>query len=109
PERFDDFDEEWEFLSEKVIQGHFSPIEDMVEEFGFINKTELYLSLFSTGNKPDSLSEQSWKDICMLTRRSIQNGTLMWEDVTPFLYCIDQIQGVEIFSHIRYLFIDEAQ
>lgn len=106
---FDDIDAEWEYLSEKIVEEHFKPIRTMVEQFKFINTIEIYQFLFSTNHQPPSLTEKTWQSICQLTQVAIENNYLLWEDVTLFLYGIDQIQGMKTFSHIRYLFIDEAQ
>src|SRR5699024_7228548 len=108
-EAFNDYDEEWEFLSDKIMEHYFIPIRQTIEQFEFIDTPEIYRSLFSTNHRPHSLTEKSWQDICALTQETIQNRTLLWEDAVPFLYCMDQIQGRKMFSHIRYLFIDEAQ
>lgn len=108
-ERFDDFDEEWAFLSDKIIEHHFTPIRELIENVGYIQTTEIYRFLFSTTQQPPLLTIESWQAICELTQETIQNNQLLWEDVVPFLYGIDQIQGRTPFSHIRYLFIDEAQ
>lgn len=37
------------------------------------------------------------------------NMKLSYEDVTPYLYIKDQIEGRKANPVIRYLFIDEAQ
>lgn len=105
---FDDIDQEWEILSEKIVSEHFQPIKDLINDRGFVNVKASYRHLFEDEIALDSHAP-TWKSICNLTREKLDYDELFWEDVTPYIYFLDQLLGRKSYTHIHHVFIDEAQ
>lgn len=107
-ETFDDVDQEWEILSENVVREHFQPIKEMISDLGFMDVKASYNQLFNDEKALGSLPK-NWKSICKTTLEKLNNDELFWEDVTPYIYFLDQLQGRKSYTHIQHVFIDEAQ
>jgi DNA helicase-2/ATP-dependent DNA helicase PcrA len=85
-----------------------------VKKFTSIDYFELYRLLFNneevfykvaSGIKlPKNIST-----IIKRTKQDIENGCLSYEDSAPLLYLKFKIEGVKLFSDIKYVVIDEAQ
>ena len=105
---FDDIDQEWEILSENVVQAHFQPIKDRIQRLEFIDVKATYRKLFEGEIEFENIPVQ-WQSICKITLKKLDRNELAWEDVTSYLYFLDQLQGKKTYTHIRHVFIDEAQ
>ncbi|QSS99988.1 UvrD-helicase domain-containing protein [Pontibacillus sp. ALD_SL1] len=101
-ETFDDAIQEKKILSKAIVKKYTKPIKRKINELKFLNMKAIYTSFF---HSETGLSEKAAKG----TRENIESGNLFYEDVTPFLYLEDLIKGTHVYTHIRYLFIDEAQ
>ncbi|HET7658063.1 MAG TPA: RNA polymerase recycling motor HelD [Bacillales bacterium] len=104
-ESFDDIDQEWEILSEKVVKEHFQPLKDRIERLDFINIKENYRQMYESGLE----GPNHWGDICDMSIEKLNQNELNWEEITPYLYFQDQLQGRKSYTHIKHVFIDEAQ
>lgn len=107
-ETFDDMDQEWEILSENVVQEHFQPIKDAISNLEFADIKSNYDQLFKEHKHLQDLPK-NWGAICKMTLRRFDSGELAWEDVTAYLYFLDQLRGIKSYTNIRHVFIDEAQ
>lgn len=103
---FDDYQLEQQMLSKAVVRKYIKPIKNKIKNLEFINMTALYKALFSIElhDKP-----AQWDEMIQQTLASLDEKHLLHEDVTPYLYLEDQLKGTNVYTKIRYLFIDEAQ
>lgn len=111
---FDDFDREYDFLAEKVVEAHFHPLRGWVEQLKFVDLPAVYSSLFDTSRHSIPLVESSefpgrWAEICEQTVEKLVRRELAYEDATPFLYVKEKIEGYHTNRSVRHVFIDEAQ
>ncbi|SFG27179.1 DNA helicase-2 / ATP-dependent DNA helicase PcrA [Halobacillus alkaliphilus] len=106
---FDDFDREQKLLVKRIVERKVRPLKKKIEQLKFIKLRRLYEQMFDTVSVPAELSEEDWKDIGLETKKALNNKYLYAEDVTPFLYLQDQVEGRSVNTVIRHLFIDEAQ
>lgn len=107
-ETFDDIDQEWEILSKNVVSKHFQPIKDQIQRLAFIDVKAMYRQLFKSGEVSPDLPK-NWSSICKGTVQKLDSDELAWEEVTPYLYFLDRLQGRRSYTKIRHVFIDEAQ
>ncbi|MCA1012197.1 RNA polymerase recycling motor HelD [Halobacillus halophilus] len=106
---FDDFDREQKMLVKIIVERKMRPLKRKIEQLKFIKLRKLYEQMFDTMSVPAELSEEEWKDIGLETKKALNKKYLYAEDVTPYLYLQDQIEGRNVNTVIRHLFIDEAQ
>ncbi|QOR68924.1 UvrD-helicase domain-containing protein [Cytobacillus suaedae] len=107
---FDDFEREQRLIAKVIVKRHFKPLIDSVKKLQFIDLEAMYLYLFIQNKDNDSTTyPRDWNGICNQTISSLKDGTLAFEDTTPFIYLQDQIEGQKSNTMIRHLFIDEAQ
>ncbi len=107
---FDDFEREQRLIAKVIVKGYFKPLNESVKALWFIDLESMYLDLFVQNKDNDSPTyPQDWKGICNQTISRLKDGTLAFEDTTPFIYLQDQIEGQKSNTMIRHLFIDEAQ
>lgn len=104
-EEFVDSQEEEAVLAQMVVERAFKPIRRAIKRLSFINMKAMYEQLFTTNNE----EFDDWENICLLTRKSLQQNKINYEDATPYLYLQDQIEGRKVNTQIRHVFIDEAQ
>lgn len=50
-----------------------------------------------------------WESICAVTRKTLDESKLFYEDATPFLFMKELIQGFQTNRAIKHILIDEAQ
>lgn len=107
-ETFDDIDQEWEILSGNVIEEHFQPIKEQIQRLAFIDVKAMYRQLYKSREASPGLPK-NWSSICKKTVERLDSDELAWEEVTPYLYFLDRLQGRRSYTKIRHVFIDEAQ
>ncbi|WP_026694539.1 RNA polymerase recycling motor HelD [Peribacillus kribbensis] len=109
-ETFGGSDQEEALLRKKLVSRYFKPIRNRVKKFRFIDLPAVYSKLFKEQHSflSGELPEE-WKAVCEYSLKSMADRTLLWEDVTPYLYFRDQLIGRKSFSEIRHIFIDEFQ
>ncbi|WP_050180370.1 RNA polymerase recycling motor HelD [Domibacillus robiginosus] len=103
---FNDVDMEWRILSKSVVRKQFLPLRNRIKRLGFVNERANFRKLFEEHTK---LDPPIWASVCKSTLETLDQNGLSWEDATAYLYFQDQLKGRKSFSHIRHVFIDEAQ
>jgi DNA helicase II / ATP-dependent DNA helicase PcrA len=112
-ETFDDYEMEPEALCRLIVRRKLKPLRKRIRSLGFVDIKGIYKQLFANpnqvqlwleGNKPED-----WLDICQLTVNRLNEGKLLYEEATPFLYLKELIQGFQTNGLIRHVLIDEAQ
>jgi DNA helicase-2/ATP-dependent DNA helicase PcrA len=104
---FDDFDREQAYLAKAVVAKKMKFIKQAIKQLKFIDIRRIYMQLFERSHL--FLHVEGWEDTAKNTVQRVMNMKLSYEDVTPYLYIKDQIEGRKANPVIRYLFIDEAQ
>jgi DNA helicase II / ATP-dependent DNA helicase PcrA len=104
---FDDYEREQKFLSRVLVTQKYKPVFNAVKRLKFIDRKALYSQLFE--QEHILKLPESWDGIKVLTLRELKNGTIPYEDATPFLYLQDLMEGRKSNTSIRHVFIDEAQ
>ncbi|MFZ3587749.1 RNA polymerase recycling motor HelD [Bacillus sp. DJP31] len=113
-EAFNDLALEQRFLSKLVVKVHFRPIIKIVRSLRYIDLFAIYIGLF-TNSSCQQLVESlgvnldEWKSICLNTIQTIEQGTVNYEDATPFVYLKEQMEGLHKNTSVRHVFVDEAQ
>ncbi len=107
---FDDFDREEYLLRKLVVARRFKGLKRKIEKLQFVNIKATYVHFFADYAHQNGWNvPEEWSEICNQTVETIRNGNIFYEDVSPYLYFLDQIQGFTINRNIRHVFIDEAQ
>lgn len=114
---FDDFEREQELLSTWIVKKQFQPLRDFIKELQFIDTPAIYLQLYSSpallGTLLPDMSGQglpeSWPEVCEQTVERMAQGELAYEDIPPFLYLQERLEGKQTNNLIRHVFLDEAQ
>ncbi|TMW70714.1 RNA polymerase recycling motor HelD [Alteribacter natronophilus] len=104
-ETFDDYDREREWLSKRVVKKKLVPLKRKIKQLAFVNVVKTYRDFYVyTADRFPEL-----KAVCDAAIDSIYRKQLNWEDATPYLYFQDQLKGRRPLTHIRHVFVDEAQ
>ncbi|KSU84285.1 DNA helicase-2 / ATP-dependent DNA helicase PcrA [Fictibacillus enclensis] len=107
---FNDFEREQKLLSAYVVSRAFKPLKKRIKALTFINLKALYMALFKEDGLVSPAEVPSrWKQICLLTAKTLAQGELYYEDATPFLYLKERMEGFQTNTAVRHVFIDEAQ
>ncbi|MDM5337079.1 RNA polymerase recycling motor HelD [Fictibacillus enclensis] len=107
---FNDFEREQKLLSAYVVSRAFKPLKKRNKALTFINLKALYMALFKEDGLVSPAEVPSrWKEICLLTAKTLAQGELYYEDATPFLYLKERMEGFQTNTAVRHVFIDEAQ
>ncbi len=111
---FDDFRDERDYLANLVIGRHVKRLRKRVNRLRFIDMPAIYRALF-TESWPniefhlDDEIQACWSEICEQTVDSLNKSHLLYEDMTPYLYLQERIEGFDTNLSIRHVFVDEAQ
>ncbi|TGU98144.1 helicase, partial [Mesorhizobium sp. M00.F.Ca.ET.186.01.1.1] len=113
---FDDFDREQELLAKRVVKQHFQPVRDSIASLQFIDIQATYRQMYADQALLDqllsaepSLSSAAWPAICSLTLECLDQGKLTQEDIPPYLYLQERLEGKQTNNLVRHVFLDEAQ
>ncbi|MEW9702395.1 RNA polymerase recycling motor HelD [Paenibacillus sp. SI8] len=113
---FDDFEKEKKLLARFVVQQHLKPVREAIKRLSFVDMTGLYTQLFSKRELALSLMSgdekempQEWPEICEQTIQELAEAKLPYEDATPFLYLMEEVQGFHTNNAVRHVIVDEAQ
>ncbi|WP_085506399.1 RNA polymerase recycling motor HelD [Thalassobacillus devorans] len=106
-ETFDDYQREEELLTRVVVERSLRPLRKKIKKLKFIHLRKIYQGLYEH-DLPVSYPD-NWKRIGEKSIAALQSNILHAEEVTPYLYLQDQIEGRKINPVIQYVFIDEAQ
>ncbi|GAA0324175.1 DNA helicase IV [Bacillus carboniphilus] len=105
---FDDHEQEEKMLAKEIVNRKFKPIMARVKRMEFIDHLAIYKQFFNETKFMENTT-MNWENICIQTLESLQKKVIAYEDTTPFLYLMDQIEGRKSNTSIRHIFIDEAQ
>lgn len=113
-ESFNDFHQERAVLAGMVVKRRFKPLLEQAHNLRFVDLTGMYQELVSTRVKTAlvdhlNLPPHRAQVLCDMTIERIGQGTLPYEDATPFLYLKQRIEGFQTQSSVRHVFVDEAQ
>ncbi|ARK30687.1 RNA polymerase recycling motor HelD [Halalkalibacter krulwichiae] len=103
---FYQYEREQELLRALVVKRKLKRVRDSISQFRFLDVTSIYLNLFKK-----ELNEfmTHWPEICSTTVEQIKEKFFLYEDVTPYLYLKGKLEGFQINTLIKHVFIDEAQ
>ncbi|MGX2959035.1 RNA polymerase recycling motor HelD [Peribacillus sp. JNUCC 23] len=101
---FDEGEREQRILSEYVVKKRFKPLYKKIKSLAFLDVRSIYKKMLET-----EWPVADWENIKSLTMNELDQGRLLYEDATPFLYMKKKLEGFATNSQIRFLFIDEAQ
>lgn len=108
-ESFNDFAVEQAYLANVVVERHFKPLRRRVNRMQFVHLSAIYKRMLESMQCPTDVSETDWREMCNDTIERLRENRLGYEDVTPFLYLKDRLEGFRSNASIRHLFVDEAQ
>lgn len=104
-ETFDDYDKQQRYLSQTVVEKHFNPIRENINDCCFVDLKASYKQLYE--QEFDESGESG--EIRDWTLANLNENRLRWEDATPFLYFSDLIKGRDRYRSIRHVVLDEVQ
>ncbi|MDQ1910030.1 RNA polymerase recycling motor HelD [Paenibacillus sp. GD4] len=110
---FDDFDREKHILATMLVREQMEPVRAEIKRLGFLDAPSAYRQFFTDPKVAaacvaSSLPKQ-WADICSQTCEHLDQGYLAYEDATPYLYLRERLEGTQVNTGIRHVFVDEGQ
>ncbi|GIP38919.1 DNA helicase [Paenibacillus sp. J31TS4] len=110
---FDDAAREEELLRRTIVQEQFRPLRQSVKKLEFVDQPLLYRQLFADSDRLRGLAgaplPEEWEAICRETVASLDEGVLLYEDATPYLFLRELVEGFRVNMDIRHVLVDEAQ
>lgn len=106
---FDDYSQEENIIAKEIVNKQFKPILVKVKRYEFIDHLAMYKRLFADTEKKVKFFPSTWRGICELTIKRLNQREIPYEDAVPFLYFQDLLEGRKSNTAIRHIFIDEAQ
>ncbi|WP_332628972.1 RNA polymerase recycling motor HelD [Halalkalibacter flavus] len=97
---FYEYEREQEILRALVVKRRFKKVKEDISKLRFIDVPSIYLNLLER-TLPVRLQRQSMD--------KIKHSIFPYEDATPYLYLKGQLEGFQVNTNIRHVFIDEAQ
>ncbi|MDE5415582.1 RNA polymerase recycling motor HelD [Alkalihalobacterium chitinilyticum] len=111
-DEFYDFDREQQILAAIIVKKRLKKIRRYIENLQFVDVKATYIQLFRKAEYVKRYSDHlpnEWVDICLSTAENIEQNHLRYEDATPLLYLKGRLEGLQVNTSIRHVFIDEAQ
>ncbi|NQF16115.1 AAA family ATPase [Brevibacillus sp. HB1.3] len=114
---FDDFEREQELLATWIVKKQFQPLRDFIRELQFIDTRAIYLQLFLSPDLLGTLAPSTlqhdvldkWPAVCEQTAERLEQQYLACEDIPPYLYLQERLEGKQTNNLVRHVFLDEAQ
>ncbi|ASS74065.1 helicase [Tumebacillus algifaecis] len=109
---FDDFDRERKMLGEMLVQKRFKPLRNGIKRLKYVDVPAMYRQLFADPKRAVSLGAElpaMFAEFAEQTVEKMLQGELFYEDATPYLYLKELLEGVEMNTQVRHVFVDEAQ
>ncbi|WGV61272.1 RNA polymerase recycling motor HelD [Brevibacillus brevis] len=114
---FDDFEREQELLATWIVKKQFQPLRDFIRELQFIDTRAIYRKLFLSPDllgtlAPSTLQQDvldKWPTVCEQTAERLEQQYLACEDIPPYLYLQERLEGKQTNNLVRHVFLDEAQ
>ncbi|TCP69371.1 RNA polymerase recycling motor HelD [Baia soyae] len=101
---FDDFDRERALLAQLLLRDLTKPLRKGIENFTFVDVLGTYRQLFT---QQELIS--GFQTVAKQTVEHLDSRTLPYEDATPYVYFKALLQGFQMNTKIRHVFIDESQ
>ncbi|MEG0440209.1 MAG: RNA polymerase recycling motor HelD [Solibacillus sp.] len=112
-ENLADYEMEPEALERLIVTRKLKSLRKRIRAFDFVDILEIYKQLFADSVQINEWIEgetpAEWEEICQITRETLNEGKLFYEDATPFLLMKELIQGFQTNRSIKHILIDEAQ
>ncbi|MBY0085337.1 RNA polymerase recycling motor HelD [Brevibacillus brevis] len=114
---FDDFEREQELLANWIVKKQFQPLRNFIRELQFIDTRAIYRQLFLSPDllgtlAPNTLQHDGldkWPAVCEQTADRLEQQYLACEDIPPYLYLQERLEGKQTNNLVRHVFLDEAQ
>ncbi|WP_332697693.1 RNA polymerase recycling motor HelD [Halalkalibacter lacteus] len=97
---FYEFEREEELLRALVVKRRMKKIKSDIKKIRFLDVASIYVQLMESSLKPEHYIESVQK---------IRQSIFSYEDATPYLYIKGKLEGFQVNTTIRHVFIDEAQ
>ncbi|MGK4044996.1 RNA polymerase recycling motor HelD [Heyndrickxia oleronia] len=111
---FDSFDQEKEYLAKQIVRKYFRKIKAAVKRYRFFHIKAQFVDFLKKASEfihldEFELSDREWLEIQNHTIHALNHKKIHMEDVVPYLYLSDLIEGRKSQTSIKYVFIDEIQ
>ncbi|QTD39799.1 RNA polymerase recycling motor HelD [Sporosarcina sp. Te-1] len=108
-----DFEVDPRELAQLIVRQRMKSLRKQVQSYDFIHMREIYKQLFRNPLDIEQWVQgdliEEWPSICQATLTTIDKGTLLYEDATPFLLLHELILGFQSNRTIKHIVVDEAQ
>lgn len=109
----DEYDMTPQALALLLVRQQLKPLSKQIQDFSFIDTEKLYRQLFETEHAMTQWASRElpgeWPGIRQQTLAAIDEGKLLYEDATPYLFLQQLLLGFESNRAIKHVVIDEAQ
>ncbi|MGV3464664.1 MAG: RNA polymerase recycling motor HelD [Heyndrickxia sp.] len=111
---FDSFDQEKSFLAKQIVGRYFKKLKRSVKQYRFFHRKAQYIDFLEQIPKLLQLenleiSDSEWESIKLQTIGNLRKKEIQMEDVVPYMYLSDLIEGKKSQTSMKYVFIDEIQ
>ncbi|MBP3950373.1 RNA polymerase recycling motor HelD [Bacillus suaedae] len=104
-----DTEREQHLLRSLVVKKKIAAVKHIIKQLRFLNISEIYCECLKQIKSEEYTSIIYFTEIIDKTVRQIEEANLYYEDITPFLYLKGMLEGFEVNTLIKHVFIDEAQ
>ncbi|MBB2482769.1 UvrD-helicase domain-containing protein [Bacillus sp. APMAM] len=113
-EVFDSFEQEKSYLAKEIVGRYFRRLKRSVKQYRFFHRKAQYIHFLEQVPKLMQLdklgiSQSEWDSIRSQTISRLRNKQIQMEDVVPYMYLSDLIEGKKSQTSMKYVFIDEIQ
>lgn len=111
---FDSFEQEKSYLAKEIVGRYFRKLKRSVKQYRFFHRKAQYIHFLEQVPKLMQLdklgiSGSEWDSIRSQTISHLRNRQIQMEDVVPYMYLSDLIEGKKSQTSMKYVFIDEIQ
>ncbi|MBT2291338.1 UvrD-helicase domain-containing protein [Paenibacillus albidus] len=111
---FDYAEQEEELLRRMIVKEDFKMLKRNVKRMLFIDLAGIYVQLFQDKEAFEKMTNVAqvpplWPEICRQTQEKLGRLELFYEDMTPYLYLKELIEGIRTNTEVRHVFVDEGQ
>ncbi|MBE7147608.1 AAA family ATPase [Bacillus mycoides] len=106
--QFDYYEKEHKVLTKYVVRKHFRSVRRKVKSLAFVNHSAIFQQFFETIQK-DVFAPDGWEEICKQTVKCLEEKRLAYEDVAPYLFLKELIEGFKTNHLVKFVFVDEVQ
>jgi len=111
---FDSFEQEKSYLAKQIVGRYFKKLKRSVKQYRFFIRKAQFVHFLEQVPKllpleKLGISESDWESIKLQTIENLRNREVQMEDVVPYMYLSDLIEGKKSQTSMKYVFIDEIQ